>query len=64
MAPFSTSPSVPKPLSLLINHYFCYNEFIIINKLFLSCVSCAMLYGSETWPTKIEDIRKNAEGVK
>ena len=25
---------------------------------YTTCITPAMLYGSETWPTKIEDIRK------
>ena len=26
--------------------------------IYITCIRPAMLYGSETWPTKIEDIRK------
>ena len=26
--------------------------------IYTTCIRLAMLYGSETWPTKIEDIRK------
>ena len=26
--------------------------------IYTTCITPAMLYGSETWPTKIEDIRK------
>ena len=26
--------------------------------IYTTCIRCAMLHGSETWPTKIEDIRK------
>ena len=29
--------------------------------IYTTCIRPAMLYGSETWPTKIEDIRENAE---
>ena len=31
--------------------------------IYTTCIRPAMLYGSETWPTKIEDIRK-CRGVK
>ena len=26
--------------------------------IYTTCIRPAMLYGSETWPTKVEDIRK------
>ena len=26
--------------------------------IYTTCIGPAMLYGSETWPTKVEDIRK------
>ena len=26
--------------------------------IYITCIRPAMLYGSETWPTKVEDIRK------
>ena len=32
--------------------------------IYTTCIRPAMLYGSETWPTKIEDIRKVCRGVK
>ena len=29
--------------------------------IYTACIRAAMLYGSETWPTKIKDIRKITE---